>query len=211
MVRNVSRTRRARLSCPIRRSGPSPEATRQRLIEYYFLLLNHHHHDNDHPGTDDCRSRCSDDCQAACGVWIWIWLCAGPAAAGSRYSHGPDLNEDHDVDQQDNDIDQQDTDVVTSTRTTTSTRTRALGHAGLLLRAAEDDMLRATMPSTTATTTVAVDNDNDSNVEEEEKEVEMRRRRGMMRRGHVEVAGASLMLRLDLLEPKPFLVTITLW
>ncbi|KAF9019908.1 hypothetical protein BDZ89DRAFT_1043673, partial [Hymenopellis radicata] len=35
MVRNVSRTRRARLSCLIRRSGPSPEATRQRLISLF--------------------------------------------------------------------------------------------------------------------------------------------------------------------------------
>ena len=54
----------------IRRSGPSPEATRQRLIEWYFSLLNLHHHHHHHPGSDDCRSRCSDDCQAACEWWI---------------------------------------------------------------------------------------------------------------------------------------------
>ncbi|KAF9004140.1 hypothetical protein BDZ89DRAFT_1049628 [Hymenopellis radicata] len=42
-----------------------PEATRQRLIEWYFSLLNLHHDHHHHPGSDDCRSRCSDDCQAA--------------------------------------------------------------------------------------------------------------------------------------------------
>ncbi|KAF9036006.1 hypothetical protein BDZ89DRAFT_1223266 [Hymenopellis radicata] len=51
---------------PQRLENETPEATRQRLIEWYFSVLDLHHDHHHHPGSDDCRSRCSDDCQAAC-------------------------------------------------------------------------------------------------------------------------------------------------
>ncbi|KAF8988855.1 hypothetical protein BDZ89DRAFT_1055330 [Hymenopellis radicata] len=81
-VRNVSRTRCARLSCPIRQSGPSPEATHQRLIECYLFLLDHHHDHHHHPGSDDCPSAALTIVRQPVGCGFVIWICAGPAAAG---------------------------------------------------------------------------------------------------------------------------------